>query len=184
MPRLLAGLLFALLLLALMAGAAPFTAAQSPGELYLPYVVGSVSEPEPEPDNTFAARVVALVNQERAAAGCQALQVDSRLASAATAHSLDMAVNDFFSHTGSDGSLPWDRMAAAGYVYSTAGENIAAGYTTPEAVVDGWMKSSGHRANILNCAFTETGVGYVFLADDEGQVNYHHYWTHVFAAPG
>lgn len=178
----LAALRFALFLSILLPGAVDFTAAQAPGELYLPYVVGGL--PAPTPDDSFAARVVALVNQERAEAGCRPLQIDSRLASAATAHSLDMATNDFFDHVGSDGSSPGDRILDAGYSYSRAGENIAAGYTTPEAVVAGWMNSSGHRDNILNCAFTETGVGYIFLAEDGGQVNYHHYWTHVFAAPG
>jgi uncharacterized protein YkwD len=75
-------------------------------------------------------------------------------------------------------------MAAAGYTYSAAAENIAAGFPTPQSVVAAWMNSSGHRANILNCELTETGVGYVFLANDQGAVNYHHYWTHVFASPG
>ena len=164
-----------------------FTAAQSSNALFLPYVADSLPvptpAPQPTPDASFAARVVALVNQERAEAGCQPLQVDSRLVSAATGHSADMAANDFFSHEGSDGSLPWDRMLAEGYSYSRAGENIAAGYPTPESAVNAWMNSQGHRNNILNCAFTETGVGYIYLADDHGEVNYHHYWTHVFAAP-
>lgn len=95
-----------------------------------------------------------------------------------------MALNDFFDHVGSDNSLPWDRIVAEGYNYSWAGENIAAGHQTPEHVVAEWMDSPGHRANILNCAFTETGVGYIYLAQDQGKYIYHHYWTHVFATPG
>ncbi len=94
-----------------------------------------------------------------------------------------MAINDFFDHTGSDGSSPGDRIHEAGYQYSRAAENVAAGYTTPEAVVDGWMQSSGHRDNILNCALQDIGVGYYYLENDTGNVNYKHYWTQVFATP-
>lgn len=62
------------------------------------------------------------------------------------------------------------------------GENIAAGYSTPEAVVEGWKNSSGHRANLLNPNFTELGVGYYYLANDTGSVNYNRYWTQVFGS--
>ena len=72
---------------------------------------------------------------------------------------------------------------AAGYSYSLAAENIAAGYSTPQAVVQGWMNSPGHRDNILNCALQEIGVGYRNLEIDTGSVNYHYYWTQVFASP-
>ena len=74
-------------------------------------------------------------------------------------------------------------MTRAGYQWSGAGENIAAGYASPEDVMDGWMNSQGHRANILNCAFRDIGVGYVYLANDTGQVNYRHYWTQDFGTP-
>ena len=131
----------------------------------------------------FAAEVVRLVNEERATAGCGPLAVDARLQAAALGHSEDMALNDFFSHTGSDGSSPVDRVNAQGYDWSLLGENIAAGYTSPASVVAGWMDSDGHRANILNCQFTETGVGYTYLENDTGDRNFHHYWTHVFARP-
>lgn len=136
-----------------------------------------------QPEDGFAAQVVALVNEERVQAGCPALATDARLTEAAVGHSADMAVNDFFSHTGSDGSTPAERVEEQGYGWLAIGENIAVGYPTAEAVVAGWMGSAGHRANILNCGYTETGVGYVYLADDEGRINYHHYWTHVFARP-
>ena len=63
------------------------------------------------------------------------------------------------------------------------GENIAAGYASPEAVMSGWMNSSGHRANILNCNFTEIGVGYAYAANDPGTIQYRHYWTQVLAKP-
>ncbi len=104
------------------------------------------------------ARVITLVNAERAKAGCPALRVDSRLARAATDHSRDMAANGFFDHVSPRGSTPTSRAAAAGYP-GAAGENIAAGYASPDAVVQAWMASSGHRANILNCNYVATGVG-------------------------
>ena len=129
------------------------------------------------------AQVVVLTNQERAKAGCPALTVSSQLTEAAEGHSADMAINDYFSHYSLDGRTPWDRIKETGYTYSMAAENIAAGYTTPAAVVQGWMNSDGHRANILNCGLTEIGVGYVYLANDTGSVNYRHYWTQVFATP-
>ncbi len=131
----------------------------------------------------FPEQVVDLVNQERQNAGCPPVTMDNRLRAAAQGHSEDMALNDFFSHTGSDGSSPWDRIVAQGYNFSTAGENIAAGYTSPQDVMDGWMNSPGHRANILNCDFTDIGVGYYYLGNDTGNVNYHYYWTQDFAAP-
>jgi uncharacterized repeat protein (TIGR01451 family) len=131
----------------------------------------------------FALEVVNLVNQERASVGCAPLAINQQLTTAAQAHSTDMALNDFFSHTSSNGSSPWERINNAGYQFSYAAENIAAGYTTPQAAVNAWMASPGHRANILNCILEDTGVGYYFLANDTGDTNYHHYWTHVFARP-
>jgi uncharacterized protein YkwD len=105
-----------------------------------------------------AAEVVRLVNVARAAAGCGALRVDSRLTTAARLHSEDMALRNYFSHTSLDGRSPWDRLEAQGYT-AGSGENIAAGYATPVAVMDAWMKSTGHRANILNCSSRAIGVG-------------------------
>jgi uncharacterized protein YkwD len=105
------------------------------------------------------AEVTRLTNIERAKAGCGALRVDSRLAAAAQAHSEDMVDRDYFSHTSPDGKGPGDRAAAAGYP-NWSGENIAAGYPTAAAVVQGWMNSPGHKANILNCQSKATGVGY------------------------
>lgn len=115
--------------------------------------------------------LVALVNSERAEAGCAALTVNDKLTKAAQDHSQDMADQRNLSHTGSDGSSLTDRYARVGYSWSAAGENIASGYTTPQSVMDGWMASSGHRANILNCAFKEIGVGFA----ESGS-----YWTQDF----
>lgn len=134
-------------------------------------------------NSKFLTKVIQLVNQERAKVKLDPLKVDTQLASAAQQHSKNMANKDFFSHTGKDGSSPFTRIEQTGYLFSTAGENIAAGYTTPETVVQGWMRSSGHRANILNPNFTEIGIGYEYLANDTGITNYHHYWTSTFADP-
>lgn len=102
---------------------------------------------------------MALVNSERAAGGCGPLKEDAQLRSAAQGHSDDMAKRDFFSHTSPDGTDPGQRTTAAGYRWSTYGENIAKGQQTAQSVMDAWMKSPGHRANILNCSFKDIGVG-------------------------
>jgi uncharacterized protein YkwD len=120
--------------------------------------------------------VLRLVNVERAREGCPAVSADSRLAAAAQAHSADMAANDYFSHTGRNGSTLGSRVTAAGYRWSSVGENIAKGQPTPAAVMDAWMNSSGHRANILNCGFRNLGVGLAY--DGRSPV-----WTQDFATP-
>lgn len=149
--------------------------------LYLPIITKPGS---PNSLNPFEQEVLTLVNSERTKVGCGALTANDKLVAAARGHSQDMADNDFFDHTGSNGSSPGDRIEAQGYNWSWWGENIAAGYTTPAAVMDGWMNSPGHRDNILNCNFTEIGIGYVYNAHDTGSVNYRHYWTQVFGRPG
>ncbi|MET9834776.1 sigma-70 family RNA polymerase sigma factor [Streptomyces sp. NPDC006385] len=120
-------------------------------------------------------RVVALVNEERAAAGCGPLTEDALLNKSAQGHSADMQARDFFDHTNPDGADPGQRITAAGYRWSTYGENIAQGQRTPEAVMDSWMNSSGHRANILNCSFKDIGVG---IQDGPGGP----WWTQNFGA--
>ena len=115
-------------------------------------------EASPAPSDTVA-QVVALVNKERAANGCGALTEDPELEKAAQGHSDDMAARNFFDHTNPDGADPGQRITAAGYKWSTYGENIAQGQQTPQAVMESWMNSPGHRANILNCSFKNIGVG-------------------------
>ncbi|MDO0917372.1 sigma-70 family RNA polymerase sigma factor [Streptomyces sp. DT2A-34] len=118
------------------------------------------STPQTQPTPTGAvAQVVALVNKERSAAGCGPVTEDPQLNQAALGHSEDMDARDFFDHTNPDGADPGQRITAAGYTWSTYGENIARGQQTPEAVMDSWMNSPGHRANILNCSFKDIGVG-------------------------
>ncbi|MFF1492218.1 sigma-70 family RNA polymerase sigma factor [Streptomyces sp. NPDC058304] len=114
--------------------------------------------PAPAPAGV-AGQVIALVNSERAAAGCGPLKEDSQLRAAAQGHSDDMAARDFFAHTNPDGADPGKRTTASGYRWSTYGENIAKGQQTAPSVMDSWMKSPGHRANILNCSFKDIGVG-------------------------
>ena len=105
-----------------------------------------------------------------------ALTWNCQLATAATSHSTDMAENNFISHTGSDGSNPGDRISAAGYSYSTYGENVAAGYTTADSALAGWLSSAGHCANIMNATFTEMGADKI----SNTAADYVHYWTGVF----
>ncbi|MGW0394516.1 CAP domain-containing protein [Streptomyces sp. NPDC003042] len=143
-----------------------------------PAVTKKPQAPEPPktsapPASDAAAAVLSLVNQERAAAGCSALTLNARLTKAAQDHSEDMADHGNMSHTGSDGSDPGLRITRAGYTWSTYGENVAYGYSSPEKVMEGWMNSPGHRQNILNCSFKEIGIG---LAQPN------HYWTQAFGA--
>ncbi|WP_031074660.1 CAP domain-containing protein [Streptomyces sp. NRRL S-118] len=112
---------------------------------------------------TAEAAVLSLVNTERAKVGCSPVRPDAGLASLAGAFSADMAARNFFAHTDPDGDSPWDRAAQAG-VPGLAAENIARGQTDAQAVMDSWMNSDGHRANILNCDYTKLGVG-VHFAD-------------------
>lgn len=128
-------------------------------------------------------QVLALTNAERAKVGCGALKINNTLAIVAQAHAIDMAENDFFDHNSLNGASPFDRMQAAGYNFSSAAENIAAGYSTPATVMDGWMNSAGHRSNILNCNYTEIGIGFYRLANDTGDVNYVWYWVQDFGRP-
>ena len=124
-----------------------------------------------EDSASFEQQVVTLVNQQRAANGLAPLTLNIQLSNAARAKSQDMHDNKYFSHTSPTYGSPFDMLKKFGISYRTAGENIAMGYASPEAVVNGWMNSPGHRANILNASFTQIGVGYV--ADGN-------YWTQEF----
>ena len=130
--------------------------------------------------NTFAQEVLRLTNEFRAEQGSAPVTLNQKLAQAAQGHSVDMATQDFFSHTAKDGDTLTDRVKQVEYSYRNIGENIAAGQSTPEAVVAAWKKSPGHRANMLNPQFAELGVGYYNLKNDTGSVNYNRYWTQVF----
>jgi uncharacterized protein YkwD len=109
---------------------------------------------------TFEQQVLELTNQERAKQGLPALKANTELNYTADKYAELMAKNNYVSHTGPDGSLPWDRAKKVGFEAQTMGENIAAGQTTPKEVVQDWMNSPGHRANILNRNYTQLGVGF------------------------
>ena len=119
----------------------------------------------------FENRVLELVNEERAKNGLSALQMDESVREVARVKSSDMSINNYFSHTSPTYGTPFEMLKSYGISYKSAGENIAQGYTSPEAVVNGWMNSSGHRANILNANYTHIGIGY------EADGNY---WTQMF----
>lgn len=127
---------------------------------------------------TYALRVRDLTNAERQKAGLAPLELNPQLVDAAQSYSQILAVSGCFEHT--CGPVPnfADRAAQAGYTgWNSLGENIAAGYPTPEDVVKGWMNSPGHRANILSPKFTEMGVGLV-----SGGGAYGSYWAEEFGA--
>ena len=120
---------------------------------------------------SFESEVVRLVNDIRRQNGLSPLTQDWELSRVARYKSQDMRDKGYFSHTSPTYGSPFQMIRAFGLSYRTAGENIARGYSTPQAVVNGWMNSSGHRANILNASFTKIGVGYVANG---------HYWTQMF----
>jgi uncharacterized protein YkwD len=138
------------------------------------------SSPEVERPSGFVGQVVELTNQFRAKNGLAPLTFNSKLSDSAQTHSRNMAMQDFFDHKGLDGTSEGDRAVQAGYERRAVAENIAAGQKTPRQVVDTWIKSPGHRANLLNPTAKDIGVGYFFLANDTGKTNYNAYWTQVF----
>lgn len=123
---------------------------------------------------SYEQQVLNLVNEQRAKYGLSALTYNTALEAVAYSHSKDMAQNNYFSHTNLSGQSPFDRMKAAGISYRSAAENIAAGQKTPQEVVNAWMNSSGHRANILNSSVTQMGVG-IYSGGSYGV-----YWTQLF----
>lgn len=138
--------------------------------------------PQEEPDapeesggvQEAAEAVTSLVNAARQDAGLSELELDADLCAAAQARAQEIAQS--FSHTRPDGSSCFTILEEFGISYRAAGENIAMGQRTPEEVMDGWMNSSGHRANILNGTFTSIGVGY--YVDGAGAAH----WVQIFQA--
>lgn len=126
--------------------------------------------------NNFAEQVVTLVNRIRVANGLNKLTTYDKLTEVAQLRAKEIETN--YSHTRPDGTKCFTALEDAGIRSTTAGENIAKGYSTPERVVDAWMNSPGHRANILNPSYTMIGVGYVY---DEYTTDAN-YWTQVFIA--
>ncbi|MBE7012769.1 MAG: LysM peptidoglycan-binding domain-containing protein [Ruminococcaceae bacterium] len=128
----------------------------------------------PKTDSTvtnYESEVIRLVNEIRVKNGLRTLTADWELSRVARYKSQDMKDNNYFSHTSPVYGSPFDMMKNFGIKYKSAAENIAKGQATPQVVVNAWMNSSGHRANILNPSYTKIGVGYVAKGN---------YWTQLF----
>ena len=137
---------------------------------------GGSNTPAPQEDeDSDIMQVLALVNKERAANGMNPVTFDASLAAVADSHCADMINRSFFDHVNPDNETPSDRLHKAGIEYWMSGENIAAGQTTPEAVMESWMNSQGHRQNILNPSYKSLGI-----AKRTGGT-YGTYWVQVFA---
>ncbi|WP_352415097.1 SafA/ExsA family spore coat assembly protein [Oscillibacter ruminantium] len=135
-----------------------------PGQvLAIPQIDSSVT--------AFENEVIRLVNEIRMKNGLSALNTNWELSRIARYKSQDMVSNRYFSHTSPTYGSPFQMIKSFGLTYQSAGENIAYGQTTPQAVVNAWMNSSGHRANILNSSYKQIGVGYVANGN---------YWTQLF----
>jgi len=120
---------------------------------------------------SYEEEVIRLVNEIRKSYGLNTLTSNWQLSRVARYKSQDMHDKSYFSHQSPTYGTPFEMIKNFGIKYNAAGENIAKGYATPQAVVDGWMNSAGHRANILNASFKEIGVGYVSSGN---------YWTQMF----
>lgn len=121
--------------------------------------------------SSYESEVIRLVNEIRQQNGLRPLAANWELSRVARYKSQDMRDNGYFSHNSPTYGTPFQMISAFGLSYRTAGENIAKGYASPQAVVNSWMNSSGHRANILNASYTQIGVGYVSKGN---------YWTQLF----
>lgn len=148
---------------------------------------GCTAETAPVVNAEYEAEVARLVNEERARAGLPPLKLVSALTAAARYHAMDMATDDYFNHDSMDrvgGELQracgtFDRVSLWYKGWNGAAENIAAGFNSPQQVMDGWMNSSGHRANILNAGYTEFGIGYY-----AGAGTFPAYWVQEFGVRG
>lgn len=143
----------------------------APAKQEAPKQEAAKKEQAPASVSEFEKKVVELTNAERQKQGLKPLQIDETLSKTAKAKSEDMKSKNYFSHNSPTYGSPFDMMKKFGVQYSTAGENIAKGQASPEAVVQAWMNSEGHRKNIMNSSFTHIGVGHVA----EGN-----YWTQMF----
>lgn len=142
------------------AGASALASAAGPGAqsriAACPHVRASATHASAK---TMRAAILCLVNQERKRFHLPLLHENAKLDHSAQAHTDDMVKRNYFSHYSPNGAAPWDRMSAAGYNWSWAGENIATGYPTPASVIDAWMSDVGHCQNILTPQFHDIGIG-------------------------
>ena len=144
--------------------------------------------PPADASMAVALRVLMLVNQARERPricgdkrfpGAKPVTLSEALSRASLAHASDMAQHNYFSHQGRDASSPADRVARAGYKWRAVGENIAAGQTTPESVVEGWLQSPQHCANVMAPQFREMGFAFSVNRSSEAGI----YWVQLFGAP-
>ena len=129
----------------------------------------------PAPDG-WESQVARITNAESSSRGLAHLVFDAKLADISRAHSADMNNRRFFDHNNPSGETPGDRARKAAYQWGAIGENIAAGYGTPEAVMRGWMNSPGHRSNILGTSYKRIGIGAVLRKSDGTPI-----WTQMFS---
>ena len=147
------------------------------------YIAGQIKDeqkPEndavilPEVQNSRAQQVINLTNKERNKAGLPDLKASSQLSRLAQLKAEDMARNGYFSHTSPTYGSAFDMMKSQGISYRSAGENLAKGQPSAQAAMNGWMNSSGHRANILGSQYSEIGVG--IAKNGKGTI----YWVQIF----
>lgn len=147
-----------------------------------------LAPPPGEDARSAARRVLELINEARQEArrcgrnefdATRPLRRSAELERAARAHANDMAAHSFLGHEGSDGSMPAGRASRAGYAWISVAENVAAGQTTAEDVVDTWIASAGHCENLMDPRYSESGVARATNPDSEKVI----YWVQVFAAP-
>jgi uncharacterized protein YkwD len=158
------------------------------GNSYWIIAAAPFTPPEQAQSGEVASRVLALVNQARAQprrcgnesfGSAQPVALEPRLTQAATEHAQSMARFSYLEHHGRDGSDPADRVTRAGYDWRSVGENIAMGQTTPEQVVQEWLKSPEHCANIMQPRFIHMGIAFAVNKASEGGV----YWAQSFGLP-
>ncbi|MDY0235476.1 MAG: S-layer homology domain-containing protein [Gudongella sp.] len=130
------------------------------------------AKPKVVSESSYQEEILALVNKERTSRGLNALVLSAEISKVAIEKSKDMAIFDYFSHESPNYGSPFDMMKKFGITYRAAGENIAMGYTTPADVMEGWMDSPGHKANILSTNFNKIGIG-MYRGDSV-------YWTQQF----
>ncbi|OYW61166.1 MAG: hypothetical protein B7Z31_03065 [Rhodobacterales bacterium 12-65-15] len=151
-------------------------------------VIDDSSSSAPTKSATATAKeVLAILNAARKKAGCGPLKLNNKLMNAAQTHATNMAKKDFFGHSNKDGSKFSSRVKRQGYKYKMVAENIAAGQSSATQVAYDWLGSPGHRKNILNCKFKDTGIAVGYQADDKPIMGnskpFYYYWVQDFAAP-
>ena len=159
----------------------PAVRAAGPHRIMVPVAIQNACVGRAVPTDTrwslIEREAVAEINCRRQAVQCPPLILNQQLTVAADRHSKDMAAGNFLSHTGSDKSTAEQRIVAAGYYPSRKiGENLAVGYPTAEMVVQAWYDSPGHKANMLDCAFRDTGIS----LEINNATQWKYFWTNTF----